>query len=96
MNHSIRLLRTAITLTALAAAPLNLASQQRLAQRRFQPEDLFRVRRVGTIAWSPDGLYAAIELTRPDHTLGGEISNEIALLNVKSRALHVLSSNATT
>src|SRR5579859_1525095 len=96
MNQTIELLRMAITLAALLAAPLNLAAQQVQPQRKLQPEDLFRVRRVGTIAWSPDGLYAAIELTRPDNTLGSEISNEIALLNLKSRTLRVLSSNATT
>lgn len=96
MNHTTSLLRTAITLTALVAAPLNLASQQALRQRKFQPEDLFRVRRVGAVAWSADGLYATIELTRPDRTLGSEVSNEIALLNVKSRVYRMLSPTATT
>src|SRR6266478_3188974 len=96
MNRTIGLFRAAIPLTAFAAAPLNLASQQVQPKRNFQPEDLFRIRRVSTVAWSDDGLYAAVELTRPDRTLGTEISNEIALLNVKSRALRTLSSNATT
>jgi dipeptidyl aminopeptidase/acylaminoacyl peptidase len=96
MNHTICLLRTAITLTALALAPLNIVPQQVLAQRKFRPEDLFRIRYVGAVAWSADGLYAAVELHRPSRTLGTQVSNEIALLEVKSRALRTLSSNAAT
>lgn len=95
MNHTTSLFRTAITLTALVAAPLNLASQQALRQRKFQPEDLFRVRQVGAVAWSADGLYAAIELTRPGHTLdSGVPTNEIALLDVKAGTLRTVTSDA--
>jgi dipeptidyl aminopeptidase/acylaminoacyl peptidase len=96
MNHTIFLLRTAITLAVLVVAPLNLASQQVPAQRKFQPEDLFRIRSVDDVAWSADGLYAAVELHRPSRTLGTAVSSEIALLDVKSRALRTLSSNADT
>jgi dipeptidyl aminopeptidase/acylaminoacyl peptidase len=95
MKHTISLLRTAIIFLAIAAAPLNLAAQQALAQRKFQPKDLFRVRRVAAVVWSADGLHAAIELTKPDRTLGSNVSNEIALLNVESRTLRTLSSNAS-
>jgi dipeptidyl aminopeptidase/acylaminoacyl peptidase len=94
MKHTISLLRTAITFSFLAAATVNLAAQQVLPKRKFQPEDLFRVRQVGAIAWSADGLYAAIELTRPDRALGSEVSSEMGLLDVKSHVLRTLSSNA--
>jgi dipeptidyl aminopeptidase/acylaminoacyl peptidase len=95
MKLAINLLRTAITLSVLAAAQLNLVPQQVLAQRRFQPEDLFRVRHISAIAWSADGVHAAIQLTKPDRALGSVVSNEIALLDVKSRALRTLSSNVS-
>lgn len=94
MKHTISLLRTAITLSALAAAALNLTAQQVLRQRKLQPEDLFRVRLIGATAWSADGLHVAVELSKPDRTLGSQISNEIELLDVKSRTLRTLSSNA--
>ena len=94
MKHTISLLRTAVSLSALAAAALNLAAQQVLPHRKFQPEDLFRVRQVRQVKWSANGLHAAIELTRPERTLGSEVSNEIALLDVRGRALRALSSNS--
>lgn len=94
MKHTIQLLRTAMAFWVLAATATNLTAQQVSAKRRFQPEDLFRVRHVGAVVWSADGLYAAIELTRPDGALGSEVSNEIGLLDVKSHALRTLSSNA--
>jgi dipeptidyl aminopeptidase/acylaminoacyl peptidase len=94
MKLTISLFRTAIILSALAGSALNLSAQQVLPQRKFQPEDLFRVRRVGAVAWSADGLRAAIELTRPDRSLGSEVSNEMGLLDVKSQTLRTLSSNA--
>jgi dipeptidyl aminopeptidase/acylaminoacyl peptidase len=94
MKHTINLLRAAITLSTLIAAALNLAAQQVLPKRTFQPEDLFRVRQIGTVAWSADGLFAAIELTRPERALGSEVSSEMALLDVKSHTLRTLSSNA--
>lgn len=95
MKLTINLLCAAITLSVLASAPLNLVAQQMLAQRKFQPEDLFRVRHISAIAWSPDGVHAAIQLTKPDRALGSVVSNEIALLDVKSRALRTLSSNVS-
>ncbi|PYX50545.1 MAG: hypothetical protein DMG76_34395 [Acidobacteria bacterium] len=95
MKHKISLLRTAIALSVVAAAPLGLAAQHALTQRKLQPEDLFRVRKVRATAWSADGLHAAVELTRPDQRLGSEVSNEITLLDVKGRTLHTLSPNAS-
>jgi hypothetical protein len=95
MKLAINLLCTATTLSVLAAAPLNPVARQVLAQRKFQPEDLFRVRHISAIAWSADGVHAAIQLTKPDRALGSVVSNEIALLDVKSRALRTLSSNVS-
>jgi dipeptidyl aminopeptidase/acylaminoacyl peptidase len=89
--------RVALALAVVFAASLHLAAQQTRAQRTIQPEDLFRVRQVGAIAWSPDGLYAAIELSRSGRSLDTSVpANEIALLDVKARMLRTLSPNAAT
>ena len=94
MKRAISLLRTVIALSAATAAPLNLDAQQVLAQRKFQPEDLFRVRQVGAVAWSADGLYATIELTRPGRSLDSVVpTSEIALLDVKARAIRTVTSD---
>ncbi len=62
------------------------------ALRAFQPDDLFRVRHIGAISWSPDGRNVAIEITRPSQTLDEEIpSAELVLLNVKNRTLRTIS-----
>jgi dipeptidyl aminopeptidase/acylaminoacyl peptidase len=96
MNRIIRLLRFVFAVSAIAATSLGLAARQVPSLKTFQPDDLFRVRRVGATAWSPDGQYAAIELTRPGRTLDGRVpTNEIELLDVKARTMHTLSSSAT-
>src|SRR5581483_6942992 len=64
------------------------------AQSRFHPEDLFRVRRPGAVAWSPDSRYAAIELSRPGRALAGAPSAEIGLIDVKAGAMTIASSSA--
>lgn len=89
------LLRATFLLLAFGA-PAYLAAQQVQTLREFRPEDLFRVRQVGRVEWSADGLHAAIELSRPDHTLGSEVSNEIVLLDVKRLTLRTLSSGAAS
>jgi dipeptidyl aminopeptidase/acylaminoacyl peptidase len=97
MKRTIRLLRALFALSAVATPSQHLAAQQSSVQRALQPKDLFRIREVGATAWSPDGRYVAIELTRPGRTLDGSVpTNEIALLDVKARTLRTLSSNATT
>jgi dipeptidyl aminopeptidase/acylaminoacyl peptidase len=78
--------RGAFLILVLAGVVFPLA-----AQRRFRPEDLFRVRRPGAVTWSPDGRYATVELSRPGRALAGAPSNELALIDLKSRALRVLS-----
>src|SRR5262252_970661 len=81
---------TAIGLTL--ALSFVIAAQQPIVQRTLRPEDLFRVRRVGAVAWSADGLHATVELTRPGPTLDGSVpTNEIALLDVPTHTLRTLS-----
>jgi dipeptidyl aminopeptidase/acylaminoacyl peptidase len=71
-------------MTCLLAAGLLVAS--------FAPTDLFRVRQPGAVAWSPDGLHAVIELTRPGRTLDSSIpSAELVMLDVQARSLRALS-----
>ena len=66
------------------------------AQRRFlQPEDLFRLERVGTIAWSPDWSRAAVEIHRPTRWLDSSIPTaDIAVVDVASATLRVISSSS--
>src|SRR5947199_292630 len=71
-----------------------IAAQQKPAQQTFQPEDLFRVQQIGAIAWSPDWLYAAIEISKSDRTLDRSVpSSEIQLLDVRNHTLRRLSPN---
>src|SRR5882672_9928442 len=89
-NPAMRLfLRSAFRLFAFTCACLPLA-----AQSRFRPEDLFRVRRLGAVTWSPDSRYAAIELSRPGRALFGAPSAEIGLIDVQARAMTIVSSSA--
>src|SRR5579871_3491039 len=65
------------------------------AQRPMRPSDLFQLRQVGEVAWSSDGRYASIEFSRPGAAIGNGVpTNEIALLDVKTHALRVLTSPA--
>jgi dipeptidyl aminopeptidase/acylaminoacyl peptidase len=76
---------------------LNLYAQEARVQRKMVPEDLFRVRQVGAIAWSPDGLYAALELSKPGRTLDTSVpTNEIAILDVRARMVRSVSSREAT
>ncbi|HYE73447.1 MAG TPA: hypothetical protein VEF04_08950, partial [Blastocatellia bacterium] len=71
-------------------------AQDTQAQRLFQPEDLFRIWQVGTVAWSPNGRYAAIEIVRPGRTLDRTVpTGELRLLDVRTQKLSTLSSNAS-
>ena len=84
--------RASLALLAIIS-PLSLDAQNVRVQRKMLPEDLFRVRQVGAVAWSPDGLYAALELSTPGRTLDSSMpAKEIAILNVRARALRSLSS----
>ena len=59
--------------------------------RTLRPDDLFNVRRVGATAWSPDGQYATIEISKPSRWLDGVPTNDLSLLDVSSRSLRPLS-----
>ncbi|HET6980210.1 MAG TPA: prolyl oligopeptidase family serine peptidase [Pyrinomonadaceae bacterium] len=62
--------------------------------RTLRPEDLFRLRRVGTTAWAPDGRFVTIEFSRPSRWLDGVPANDLFLLEVKTRTLRPLSSRS--
>jgi len=64
------------TLCSLVAASHTLWAQSRV----MRPDDLFRVERVGAIAWSADGARAAVEISRPGRWLGA--SPPTATVNV--------------
>ena len=68
------------------------ASEVHAQKRLLQPEDLFRVERVGTIALSPDQSRAAVEIHRPSRWLDRSIPTaDIAVLDVASATLRVIS-----
>lgn len=81
-------------LLAAALLSIDLAAGQTSTPRAFRPEDLFRVQRVGAIAWSPDGQYATIEFTKPGQWLDTVPNNDIALLDVRTHAIRPLSSRS--
>src|SRR5579871_2554766 len=67
------------------------------SQRFMTPEDLFRVRRVGAVAWSPDEKYAAIEFSRPGLTLDPQVpTNEIGLVDAASRTMRILTQDSSS
>jgi dipeptidyl aminopeptidase/acylaminoacyl peptidase len=68
---------------------IDLATAQ-MPTRRFLAEDMFRVQRVGAVAWSADGRYAAIELTRPGPWLNTVPNTNLSLLDVRQRTLRRL------
>ncbi len=89
------LLRRAMAYSAMTGSLLHFFAPSAQAERRFQPEDLFRIRQVGAVAWSANGLYATVELTKAGRTLDSVVpANDLALLDVKTHALSTLSSEA--
>jgi hypothetical protein len=68
-----------------------VTAQQAGNARTLRPDDLFKFRRVGAIAWSPDGQYATIEFSKPSRWLDDVPANDLSLLDVKSRSLRPLS-----
>jgi hypothetical protein len=68
------------------------AAQFRPKLRTFRPEDLFRIKQIGTTAWSPNGSHVAIEEANRIRSLGSDYANEIDLLDLKSRTMRRLSS----
>ncbi len=56
---------TLIATTPLLTAGAAAQTQKPVPVRRFQPDDLLRLQRVGDVAWSPDGRFATIEISKP-------------------------------
>src|SRR5262245_4322935 len=72
------------TLWLLVAVSHALAAQGRV----MRPDDLFRVERVASIAWSADGSRAAVEITRPGRWLGpSPPTGSIGVIDVASATL---------
>jgi dipeptidyl aminopeptidase/acylaminoacyl peptidase len=80
-----------VAVCAALLLSIELAGSQTPAAGRFRSADLFRVKRVGAITWSPSGQYATIELTRPAPLLDTIPNNDLALLDLTVRALRTLS-----
>jgi dipeptidyl aminopeptidase/acylaminoacyl peptidase len=68
-----------------------VTGQTAASARPFAPEDLFRLRRVGVTAWAPNGLFATIEFSKDSRWLDSVPTNDLSLLDVKTRSLRVLS-----
>ena len=59
--------------------------------RHLEPTDLFRIREVKSVNWSPDAKWAAIEISRPGRTLDRAFPNsELGLLNTSTGAIRTL------
>jgi dipeptidyl aminopeptidase/acylaminoacyl peptidase len=62
------------------------------ATRPMLPEDLFRIERIGAIAWSPDGSRAAIEIHQPGPWLDRGIPTaDIAILDSTTGSMQTVS-----
>jgi dipeptidyl aminopeptidase/acylaminoacyl peptidase len=79
-------------LLAIVLAATAVGAEQSPAPRPFRPEDQFRIRRVGAVAWAPDGKYATIEITKTGRWLDSVPANDIALVDVAARTVRPLSS----
>jgi dienelactone hydrolase len=69
----------------------DLSAQTVANSRTLRPDDLFQLRRIEAIAWSPDGRYATIEISKPSRWLGSVPTNDLALLDVKTQSIRPLS-----
>ncbi|NOT08633.1 MAG: hypothetical protein HOP28_10570, partial [Gemmatimonadales bacterium] len=71
---------------------LLLAESAGAQRRAMQPEDLFRIERIGATSISPDGSRIAVEIHRPGRWLGSGIPTaKLAIVDVASGALRVIS-----
>jgi dienelactone hydrolase len=81
-------LPSCLTILGILGLARGLAAQQRV----MRPDDLFRIERVGAIAWSPDREFAAIEIPRPGRWLDASIPNaRMAVVNVASGTMRTIS-----
>ena len=75
-----------------AALALLIPSAATGQRRLLQPEDLFRVERVGAISWSPDGQRATVEINRPGRWIDRGIPTaHIHLLDLTENAFRTIS-----
>lgn len=86
--HLIKLFSILISVVLFA---MEVTGQTGDNARPFAPDDLFRIRRVGATAWSPNGLFATIEFSKESRWLDGVPTNDLSLLDVKTRSLRPLS-----
>ncbi len=71
---------------------LGVVHQVSAQQRAMRPDDLFRIERIGAIAWSPDWRKAAIEMPRPGRWIDAGIPTaELAVVDVASRRMRIVS-----
>jgi dipeptidyl aminopeptidase/acylaminoacyl peptidase len=77
-----------LVVVAMLAAARELRAQQRV----MQPEDLFRIERIGAIAWSSGRQRAAVEMPRPGRWIDPGIPTaEIAVVDVASATMRIVS-----
>lgn len=94
-NVRIRLMKLIGLVTALVFLAVNATGQTATTARPFAPEDLFRLRSVGAVAWSPNGFFATIEFSKDSRWLDGVPTNDISVLDVKTRSLRALTPKAS-
>jgi dipeptidyl aminopeptidase/acylaminoacyl peptidase len=81
--------RTWIWFFCLIAAPLTAQT------RSMEPADLFRVQRVGAVAWSADSRRAAVEITHPGRWIGSAIPTaEIDVVDAQAATMRRIASPA--
>ena len=80
---------------ALVSLTVNATGQTATTARPFAPEDLFRLRGVGAVAWSPNGFFATIEFSKDSRWLDGVPTNDLSILDVKTRSLRPLTSKSS-
>jgi dipeptidyl aminopeptidase/acylaminoacyl peptidase len=100
-HNTLITLVTVVTLMA-ATPPLTTGAAAQTQNpppgRKFQPDDLLRLQRVGAVAWSPDGRFATIEISKPGpkQWLDAVPTSDIMLLDAGERVLRPISSSADT
>lgn len=79
---------TRSVLLALLAYPIDVPAQSSVAgppaKRMMNPADLFRIERVGAVAWSPDWSRAAVEIHRPGDFLDFGTTADIAVIDART------------
>ncbi|MFI5233381.1 MAG: hypothetical protein ACHQSE_12805, partial [Gemmatimonadales bacterium] len=84
-----------MTLFLVLGALLFESGIARAQRRDLRPEDLFRIQRVGAIAWTADRTSAAVEIRRPGRWLDTSIpTGAIRLLNVATGTWGEISSSS--